>query len=154
MPRPIATAPAKAGANATDANHGAAETSPPDRTLDALNFFFADVRDGLGPYLAIYLVAVRGRAYGWNEAMVGAVLTLAGIVGLPSQTPVGGLIDRSRHKPRIVMIAALLVTLCSIAPPIVTGCSAVAVTRSIAAIAGLGLLPYALAMPETKARSR
>ena len=24
------------------------------RTLDWLNFFLADVRDGLGPYLAIY----------------------------------------------------------------------------------------------------
>ncbi|MBE7198962.1 MAG: MFS transporter, partial [Parafilimonas terrae] len=27
------------------------------RGLDALNFFLADVRDGLGPYLAIYLIA-------------------------------------------------------------------------------------------------
>ena len=26
------------------------------RPLDALNFFLADVRDGLGPYLAIYLL--------------------------------------------------------------------------------------------------
>ena len=30
------------------------------RGLDAANFFLADVRDGLGPYLAIYLLAVRG----------------------------------------------------------------------------------------------
>ena len=48
------------------------------RTLDALNFFLADVRDGLGPYLAIYLLAVRGPAHGWNEATVGAVITIAG----------------------------------------------------------------------------
>jgi hypothetical protein len=26
-----------------------------ERSLDALNFFLADVRQGLGPYLAIYL---------------------------------------------------------------------------------------------------
>jgi hypothetical protein len=26
------------------------------RALDALNFFLADVRDGLGPYLSIYLL--------------------------------------------------------------------------------------------------
>ncbi len=38
------------------------------RGLDALNFFLADVRDGLGPYLAIYLIAVRGPDQGWNEA--------------------------------------------------------------------------------------
>ena len=63
--------------------------APAGRTLDALNFFLADVRDGLGPYLAIYLVAVRGPAHGWNEATVGLVLTIAGIVGLIAQTPAG-----------------------------------------------------------------
>lgn len=26
------------------------------RALDAANFFLADVRDGLGPYLAVYLL--------------------------------------------------------------------------------------------------
>jgi len=108
----------------------------PTRTLDALNFFLADVRDGLGPYLAIYLIAVRGPAQGWNEATVGAILTIAGIVGLISQTPAGSLIDRGKNKPRIVMIAALLVTLSSISLPIVSGFTAVAVTQSIAAVAG------------------
>ena len=34
------------------------------RPLDALNFFLADVRDGLGPYLAIYLLTVQR----WDEA--------------------------------------------------------------------------------------
>lgn len=113
----------------------------PTRTLDALNFFLADVRDGLGPYLAIYLIAVRGPAHGWNEATVGAILTIAGIVGLISQTPAGSLIDRAKNKPRIVMIAALLVTLSSISLPIVTGFTAVAVTQSIAAIAGAVFAP-------------
>ena len=113
----------------------------PTRTLDALNFFLADVRDGLGPYLAIYLIAVRGPAHGWNEATVGAILTIAGIVGLISQTPAGSLIDRAKNKPRIVMIAALLVTLSSISLPVVSGFTAVAVTQSIAAIAGAVFAP-------------
>ena len=113
----------------------------PTRTLDALNFFLADVRDGLGPYLAIYLIAVRGPVQGWNEATVGAILTIAGIVGLISQTPAGSLIDRGKNKPRIVMIAALLVTLSSISLPIVSGFTAVAVTQSIAAVAGAVFAP-------------
>ncbi|RXD05605.1 MFS transporter [Sphingomonas sp. UV9] len=125
--------------------NGGAETvggkAAPNTTLDALNFFLADVRDGLGPYLAIYLLAVRGPAHGWNEATVGMILTIAGIVGLISQTPAGGLIDRGKNKPRIVMIAALLVTLSSISLPIVTGFTAVAVTQSIAAIAGAVFAP-------------
>ncbi|TVV69707.1 MFS transporter [Sphingomonas solaris] len=111
------------------------------KTLDALNFFLADVRDGLGPYLAIYLLAVRGPQHGWNEATVGLVLTIAGIVGLLAQTPAGGLIDRSRNKPRIVMVAALLVTLSSLSLPVVSGFTAVAVTQSIAAVAGAVFAP-------------
>jgi MFS family permease len=111
------------------------------RTLDWLNFFLADVRDGLGPYLAIYLLAVRGPAHGWNEATVGLVLTIAGIVGLLSQAPAGGLIDRAGNKPRIVMIAALLVTVSSLMLPVVSGFTAVALTQSVAAVAGAVFAP-------------
>ncbi|WP_010218087.1 MFS transporter [Sphingomonas sp. PAMC 26621] len=117
------------------------ETSQPGGTLDALNFFLADVRDGLGPYLAIYLVAVRGPAHGWNEATVGLVLTIAGIVGLLAQTPAGSLIDRSKNKPRIVMIAALLVTISSLSLPIASGFAMVTITQSIAAVAGAVFAP-------------
>ncbi len=115
--------------------------SQPDGTLDALNFFLADVRDGLGPYLAIYLVAVRGPAHGWNEATVGLVLTIAGIVGLLAQTPAGSLIDRSKNKPRIVMIAALLVTISSLSLPIASGFAMVTITQSVAAVAGAVFAP-------------
>lgn len=111
------------------------------RTLDALNFFLADVRDGLGPYLAIYLIAVRGPAHGWNEATVGTILTIAGIVGLLSQTPAGILIDRAANKPRIVMAAAMLVTISSLSLPLVSGYAMIAVTQSIAAAAGAIFAP-------------
>ena len=132
----------KAGDSGAQSRRGDGPASKvPTRTLDALNFFLADVRDGLGPYLAIYLIAVRGPAQGWNEATVGAILTIAGIVGLISQTPAGSLIDRGKNKPRIVMIAALLVTLSSISLPIVSGFTAVAVTQSIAAVAGAVFAP-------------
>jgi hypothetical protein len=33
-----------------------------EHSLDALNFFLADVRQGLGPYLAIFLVSYAGVA--------------------------------------------------------------------------------------------
>jgi MFS family permease len=113
----------------------------PGRVLDALNFFLADVRDGLGPYLAIYLIAVRGPAHGWNEATVGSVLTIAGVVGLIGQTPAGSLIDRVANKPRIIMVAALLVTLSSVSLPIVSGYMMVAISQSIAALAGAVFAP-------------
>ena len=53
------------------------------RPLDALNFFLADVRDGLGPYLAIYLLTVQK----WDEASIGVVMSAAALAGIVAQTP-------------------------------------------------------------------
>ena len=63
------------------------------RGLDGLNFFLADVRDGLGPYLAIYLIDVRGPDQGSNKATTGLVMTIAGLL---SQTPAGALSTAAR----------------------------------------------------------
>ena len=114
------------------------------RGLDALNFFLADVRDGLGPYLAIYLIAVRGPSQGWNEATTGLVMTVAGIAGLIAQTPAGALIDRTPHKRAIVIAGALAVTASCLALPFISNFYAVAATQSIAGIAG-AIFPPALA---------
>jgi len=78
--------------------------------LDALNFFLADVHGGLGPYLAVYLLAVPG----WNAADIGIVMSIAGICGIVAQTPAGALIDAARAKRTIVAVAALVVTACSL----------------------------------------
>ncbi|MGN6099045.1 MAG: MFS transporter [Bosea sp. (in: a-proteobacteria)] len=112
--------------------------------LDALNFFLADVRDGLGPYLAIYLIAVRGPERGWNEATVGLVMSIAGIVGLIAQPPAGAAIDRGRHKPAMVIAAAIAVTLSCTALPFIESFYLVVGTQSVAAVAG-AVFPPALA---------
>lgn len=109
--------------------------------LDALNFFLADVRDGLGPYLSIYLIAVRGPSHGWDEATVGSVITIAGIVGLIAQTPAGILIDRARNRRAIVVVAALAVTLSSVALPFVDGFALITFTQGIASLAGAVFAP-------------
>lgn len=106
------------------------------RGLDLLNFTLADVRDGLGPYLAIYLLAVRGPDQGWNEATIGYVMTIAGIAGLLAQTPAGALIDRSRSKRAIVIVAALAVTASCLALPFISNFFLVTGTQALAAVAG------------------
>ena len=130
-------------ATAADAPH-APVPARVHRGLDGLNFFLADVRDGLGPYLAIYLLAVRGPEEGWNPATIGLVMTIAGIAGLVAQTPAGALIDRTRHKRAVVIAAAIAVTLSCLALPFITDFAAVAATQSVAAIAG-AIFPPALA---------
>lgn len=46
------------------------QTRRAGRALDAANFFLADVRDGLGPYLAVYLLTKQH----WDEARIGLVM--------------------------------------------------------------------------------
>ena len=86
-----------------------------ERALDALNFFLADVRDGLGPYLAIYLLTEQK----WDEASIGVVMSVAALAGIIAQTPAGALIDRSTAKRALMVTAAVLVTLSCIALPLV-----------------------------------
>src|SRR5580704_4128667 len=83
------------------------------RALDALNFFLADVRTGLGPYLAVYLLTVRN----WNEAQIGVVMSVSAIAGILAETPAGALIDAIRAKRAAVVLAALVVTAGSLLLP-------------------------------------
>ena len=73
--------------------------------LDALNVFLADVRDGLGPYLAIYLASSRH----WDAGKIGTAMAAMGIATVAAQTPAGALIDRVTHKRLLVVLAALVV---------------------------------------------
>jgi len=100
-------------------------------SLDSLNFFLADVRDGLGPYLAIYLLAVHH----WEPASIGLVMTIAGIAALITQTPAGALVDSTRFKRALIAIAALVVTGSCLLLPFVTTFGLVAVTQAISAAA-------------------
>ncbi|MCU0120096.1 MFS transporter [Pseudomonas sp. B2M1-30] len=106
-------------------------------SLDWLNFFLADVRDGLGPYLAIYLLAVHK----WEPASIGLVMTLAGVAALLAQTPAGALIDRTSAKRSVVVAAALMVTCSCLLLPWVTSFGGVALTQTVSAIAGSVFAP-------------
>ena len=103
-----------------------------ERKLDALNFFLADVRDGLGPYLAIYLLTERK----WDEASIGAVMSLAALAGILAQTPAGALIDRSHAKRGWMAAAAVGVTAASLMLPLFGQFAPVAATQVLAHAAG------------------
>jgi MFS family permease len=75
--------------------------------------FLADVRQGLGPYLAIYRLTERH----WVEDEIGLVMSIAAISGLIVQAPAGALIDVSHAKRAIIVAAALVVTGASIILP-------------------------------------
>jgi len=75
------------------------------RALDLLAFFLADVKGGVGPFLAVYLQATRH----WDSASIGMALAAASLTGVIAQTPAGALVDRLRQKRELVALAALLV---------------------------------------------
>ncbi|MDO7895988.1 MFS transporter [Pseudomonas sp. K18] len=106
-------------------------------SLDSLNFFLADVRDGLGPYLAIYLLAVHQ----WQPSSIGLVMTVAAIAGLVTQGPAGALIDRVRSKRAVVAAAALLVTLGCLVLPFTSSFGLVALTQALSAVAASVFAP-------------
>ncbi|MBD8694614.1 MFS transporter [Stenotrophomonas sp. CFBP 13718] len=114
----------------------------PARGLDGLNFFLADVRDGLGPYLAIYLLAVHK----WEPASIGVVMTVAGLAALLTQTPAGALMDRINGKRAAVVIAALVVTVSCVVLPWITSFTLVALTQAISAVAGTIFAPAIAAL--------
>ncbi|MHC1945012.1 MFS transporter [Bradyrhizobium sp. UFLA06-06] len=112
-------------------------TTTVERALDALNFFLADVRDGLGPYLAIYLLTERK----WDEASIGSVMSIAAIAGILAQTPAGALIDRSRAKRGLMIAAAIAVTAACLLLPLLDRFELVAATQALAAASGSVFAP-------------
>jgi MFS family permease len=99
--------------------------------LDWLNFFLADVRGGLGPYLAIYLLTVQK----WDEASIGVVMSIGGIAAILAQTPAGALIDNTKAKRALIVAAAILVTLCCVMLPLMPNFIPVAITQAVAGAA-------------------
>lgn len=102
------------------------------RPLDALNFFLADVRDGLGPYLAVYLLTVQK----WDEASIGVVMSIAGIATIVAQTPAGALIDASRFKRGLIVAAAALVMVSTLLLPLFPSFAMVAGLQALSGAAG------------------
>jgi hypothetical protein len=68
--------------------------------LDWLNFLFADVQGGVGPFLAIYLWSSQG----WDATHVGVIMTIAGIATV-------ALVDWTVWKRALIVVAVGIVAL-------------------------------------------
>ncbi len=79
--------------------------------LDGLNFFLADVRGGLGPYLNVLLVTDAR----WSQFAVGSTLMVSGLIGVAAHPAVGAFIDRTHAKREAVIVGAFLLSGCGLA---------------------------------------
>jgi MFS family permease len=105
--------------------------------LDLLAFSLADVRDGLGPYLSIYLLLTHH----WDQASIGLVMAVGGIAGVIAQTPVGALVDKTTAKRALVIGAAVAVAAGALAMPLFPRFHTISVLQALTGIAGSVFAP-------------
>ena len=79
--------------------------------LDWLNFFLADVRGGLGPYVGVFLLTQAN----WDQATIGAVLTVSGLIGITLHTPIGALIDATHYKRGLIIVGTCALAVSALA---------------------------------------
>lgn len=84
------------------------------RALGALNFVLADVRDGMGPYLAIWLLV----AHQWDAASIGLAMGAMPLASVLMLGPAGAWFDAARHKRALIAGASAVVALACIAMPL------------------------------------
>jgi MFS family permease len=104
--------------------------------LAALNFFLADVRDGLGPFLGVYL-----QQRDWSPAEIGVVMTVGGLAGMLATTPAGVLIDSTTWKRGIIVLASIGTVLASIVILFVPSITVTTVSQILTGIAGAVIAP-------------
>lgn len=104
--------------------------------LAVLNFFLADSRDGLGPFLDAYLTT-----QGWRPMDLGLLATIGGVLGLAAGMPAGALADRSRHKRLMIIAPVTLITVMSMLCIAFPGRAVVFSTQTLAALAGVLIMP-------------
>ncbi|WP_111563472.1 MFS transporter [Rhizobium sp.] len=104
--------------------------------LAVLNFFLADARDGLGPFLDGFLAT-----HGWSPMTLGIVATLGGVLGLIATPLFGALVDASPHKRLLIVIPVTLVTAAALWTLASPGNASVFGGQSMTAIVGAVIGP-------------
>ena len=77
------------------------------RGLDAINVLMADVRDGVGPYLSVYLKGARH----WDSGAIGLAMGASSIAAALCQIPAGLAVDSTRAKRLLIVGSGLTVGL-------------------------------------------
>lgn len=106
-------------------------------SLDGLNFFIADVKDGLGPFLAVYLLSSQH----WDPGSIGVIMAIAGTAAVLARTPMGGLVDWIVWKRGLIIAAAAVVGVCSVLITWIPGFWPVAVIQTVIGVADAAIPP-------------
>jgi MFS family permease len=104
--------------------------------LEGLNFFMADMQAGIGPFLAVFLLA-----HEWQSGSIGTVMTIGGVAGVLMTAPAGALIDATAHKRAYVIFPGICVVLASGIILLTQEFWMIAASQVATAIAGAAIVP-------------
>ncbi|RYE81397.1 MAG: MFS transporter, partial [Oxalobacteraceae bacterium] len=136
------TKPIQPDAAAGNSNSNSNSNSPSIAWLRALNFTLADVQNGMGPYMALFLQsAVR-----WDPARIGIALAIGNIAQVVTQTPVGALVDGLRAKRALVAIGIVMIAIACIATPLHPTFPVVGLSQALIGAAGAVFPPTLAAL--------
>ncbi len=104
------------------------------RGLDGVNVLMADVRDGVGPYLAVFL---KGGEH-WDSGAIGIAMAASSIAAALCQVPAGLLVDGTKAKRLLIAASGLTIA---------AGCLLIVVfPRFLAVVAAQAMLGAASAV--------
>jgi MFS family permease len=108
--------------------------------LDWLNFLLANVKDGLGPFLAVYLLASQH----WDAGKIGVVMMIAGIATVVARAPAGAFVDSTHWKRSLIVVASATVAVGALAMSLLPTFLPVAVAQTAVGVAD-AVFPPAIA---------
>jgi MFS family permease len=131
------TLPSTRNAKAAD---GVADKEGSVRWLAALNFSIADVQNGMGPYMALFLQSSAR----WGSTEIGLALAFGNIAQVLAQTPAGVIVDRLRQKRALIAIGIVMIATACIVTPLFPTLPVVGAGQVLIGVAG-AIFPTTLA---------
>ena len=107
------------------------------RSLKALNFFIADVQNGMGPYVTLFLQSSAQ----WNPAQIGTALAAGNIAQVVAQAPAGALIDRLHQKRELILCGIAAIAIACLATVWFTNVPVVTAAQVLIGMAGAAFPP-------------
>jgi MFS family permease len=99
--------------------------------LNWLNFLLANVKDGLGPFLAVYLLASQH----WDAGKIGVVMMIGGIATVAARAPAGTFVDWTHRKRSLIVLASATVAVGALAMSVWSTFLPVAVAQTAVGVA-------------------
>ena len=126
----------------TDGRNGAREqvVAANRAPLDWLNFLLGNVKDGLRPFLAIFLMSSQH----WDSGSIGIVLTISGVATAVARGPFGALVDAVRWKRTLIALGVLAVAIATVTMALIPTFWPVAIAQMFTGVAD-AIFPSAVA---------